>query len=197
MKNIKKIISLIFLLSILYVKSYSQEYLDSDKRFMKLNEISIDKDYGFSKENPIKIGVDEKAIGAYLNCLKTLDGDKIHIGDMKFNYSGQDGLTMVVLKFEQKKEKQTIYFKSPEFEQPKVIIGYLFKTINDIPKVILFPSDSIVKVTSCFQKLYSIDDFLVKEKLGEFEKPETNPDSGPCPETPCSDDIFSYIFAKL
>ena len=22
------------------------------------------------------------------------------------------------------------------------------------------------------------------------EKPETNPDSGPCPETPCSDDIF-------
>jgi hypothetical protein len=175
MTTLKKLFALIILVTTFLQSAFSQEYLDNDKRFLKLTEVSTDKAYGFEMKTPIKVGSDEKAIGAYLNSLKTLDGDRIHIGDMKFNFKNKIGLTMVVLTYEQKKETTTIYFLTTEFEQPKAIIGFSFKTIDDIPKVVAFPSDSIVKVTACSQIIYSVDDFLVKEKFGELTKPTTNP----------------------
>lgn len=175
MTTLKKIFALTLFVSTFAATAFSQAYLDSDKRYMKLTEVSTDKTYGFEMKNPIKVGSDDKVIGAYLNSLKLLDGDRMHIGDMKFNHKKQEGLTMVVLTFEQKKETTTIYFLSTQFEQPKTIIGYSFKTINDLPKVIVFPADSIYKVTACSQTMYSVDDFLVKEKFGEMAKPLTNP----------------------
>lgn len=175
MTTLKKIFALTFLVTTIVTTAFSQEYLDTDKRYMKLTEVSTDKTYGFEIKNPIKVGSDEKAIGAYLNSLKPLDGDRLHIGDMKFDYKKQSGLTMVILTFEQKKETATIYFLSTQFEQPKAIIGYSFKTIDDLPKVTVFPADSIVKVNACSQTIYSVDDFLVKEKFGELTKPTTNP----------------------
>lgn len=173
--TIKNIFALTFLVSTFATTAFSQEYLDSDKRYMKLTEVSTDNTYGFELKNPIKVGSDEKAIGAYLNSLKALDGDRFHIGDMKFNYKKKSGLTMVVLTFEQKKETATTYFLSTQFEQPKAIIGYSFKTIDDLPKVTVFPADSIVKVNACSQTIYSVDDFLVKEKFGDLTLPTTNP----------------------
>lgn len=170
----KKIFFIILLLSFT-TSIYSQEYLDNEKRYMKLNEISTDSTYGFEINNPIKVGADEKAIGAYLNSLKNKDNDRIHIGDLKFNYKGTKGLTMIVLTYEQKKERTTIYFLSTEFQQPKSIVGFSFKTKDDIPKVVIFPSEKIVKVNSCSQQIYSVDDFLVEEKFGEHPKPTTNP----------------------
>jgi len=175
MTILKKIFAMTLMVATFTTTAFSQEYLDSDKRFMKITEVSTDKTYGFEIKNPIKVGSDEKAIGAYLNSLKPLDGDRLHIGDMKFNHKKQDGLTMVVLTFEQKKETTTIYFLSTLFEQPKAIIGFSFKTIDDLPKVTVFPADSIVKVTACSQTMYSVDDFLVKEKFGELAKPTANP----------------------
>jgi hypothetical protein len=175
MTSLKKIFALIVFVLTFAATAFSQAYLDSDKRYMKLTEVSTDKTYGFEMKNPIKVGSDDKVIGAYLNSLKPLDGDKMHIGDMKFNHKKQEGLTMVVLTFEQKKETTTIYFLSTQFEQPKAIVGYSFKTIDDLPKVIVFPADSILKVTACSQTMYSVDDFLVKEKFGEMAKPLTNP----------------------
>ncbi|MCF8295901.1 MAG: hypothetical protein K9J13_00025 [Saprospiraceae bacterium] len=175
MITLKNIFALTFLVTIFSTTVLSQEYLDKDKRYMKLTEVSTDKTYGFEINNPLKVGSDEKAIGAYLNSLKPLDGDRLHIGDMKFDYKKQSGLTLVVLTFEQKKETATIYFLSTQFEQPKAIIGFTFKTIDDLPKVIVFPIDSILKVTPCSQTIYSVDDFLIKEKLGEMPKPKTNP----------------------
>lgn len=173
--TLEKLFALILLITTVFSSAYSQEYLDSDKRFMKLTEVSTDKTYGFELKNPIKVGSDEKAIGAYLNSLKPDDRDRMHIGDMKFDYKKKRGLTMVVLTFEQKKETTTIYFLSTQFEQPKAIIGYSFKTIDDLPKVTVFPADSIVKVATCSQTIYSVDDFLVKEKFGDNAKPTINP----------------------
>lgn len=155
--------------------AYGQDYLDSDKRFMKLTEVSSDKTYGFKIKNPIKVGTDEKAIGAYLNSLKPINGDKIHIGDMTFDFKGKNGLTLVVLTFEQKDETITIYFLSTEFEQPKAIIDFSFKTVDDLPKVSTFPAESITKVSSCSETMYSVDDFLVKERFGDNEAPSVNP----------------------
>lgn len=175
MTKLKKIFALTFLVTTFSLPTFSQEYLDNDKRFMKLTEVSTDKTYGFELKNPIKVGSDEKAIGAYLNSLKTLDGDRIHIGDMKFNYKNKIGQIMVVLTYEQKKETTTIYFLTTAFEQPMAIIGFSFKTVDDIPKVVIFPADSILKVTACSQTMYLVDDFLAKEKFGELSKPTTTP----------------------
>jgi hypothetical protein len=175
MIKLKNILALTLLVTIFATKAFSQDYLDNDKRFMKLTEVSTDMTYGFKIKNPIKVGSDEKAIGAYLNSLKPLDGDRIHIGDMKFNYKRKNGLTLVVLTFEQKKETLTIYLSSVQFEQPKAINGFSFKKIDDIPKVIVFPADSILKVTPCTENIYSVDDFFVGENIGEKPKPTTNP----------------------
>ncbi|NNV56510.1 hypothetical protein [Limnovirga soli] len=175
MTRLKKLSAITILVTTFSLNAFSQEYLDSDKRFMKLTVVSTDKTFGFELNNPIKVGSDEKAIGAYLNSLKTLDGDRIHIGDMKFNYKNKTGKTMVVLTYEQKKETTTIYFLTTEYEQPKAIVGFSFKTIDDIPKVVVFPADSILKVTACSKTIYLVDDFLAKEKFGELSKPTTTP----------------------
>ncbi len=175
MATVKKIYAFSFLIVFFSTAAFGQDYLDKDKRFMKLTEVSTDKTYGFELKNPIKTGTDDKAIGSYLNSLKTMDDDRIHIGDMKFNYKKNDGLTQVVLTFEQKKGTITIYFSAAEFEQPKAITGFLFKTMDDLPKVVVFPADSVLKVTPCTPRMYSVDDFLVKEKLGEMPKPATSP----------------------
>ncbi len=175
MKSLKNIFALTLFVTCFVTSAVSQEYLDRDERFMKLTEVSTDKTYGFEIENPIKVGSDEKAIGAYLNSLKLPDGDKIHIGDMRFDYKSKRGLTLVVLNFEQKKKSITIYFLSTQFEQPKAITGFSFKTIDDLPKVTTFSTDSIMEVTVCAETIYSVEDFLVKEAYGEKTKPSTTP----------------------
>ena len=45
--------------------------LDSEKKFMKLTEVSNDKTYGYEIKKPIKVGTDETAVGTYLNSIKT------------------------------------------------------------------------------------------------------------------------------
>ena len=177
MTTSKSLIALVlFIISLLLTnKVASQEYLDSDERYMKLGEVTSDKTYGFEYKNPIKVGADEKAVGAYLNSLESLDGDRMHIEDLKFDYKRKKGLTLVVLNFEQKRDKSKLYFLTTEFDQPKAIIGYTFKTINDLPKVITFPTEDIINVSNCSESIYSVDDFLLKEKIGKKKKPSKNP----------------------
>lgn len=175
MTALKKISALAVLLTCFASVSYSQEYYDSDKRYMKLTEVSTGQNYGFEIESPIKVGADEHAIGAYLNSLKTPDGDRIHVGGMAFNYKKKLGLVMVILTFELKKDSLPVYFLITTFEQPKAIVGFSFKTMDDVPKAVVFPADSIVKAVACSEKIYAVNDFLVKEKFGELDKPSSNP----------------------
>jgi hypothetical protein len=174
--TVKQIILLTFLVTFYSTIAFNQEYLDDDKRYMKITEVSNDNTYGFDDKNPILVGSDEKAIGAYLNCIKTPDGDRLHIGNMKFNYNDQNGLTLVLLTYEQKKETTTLFFLTTKFEQPQAPLGFSFKTSDDIPKVVKFPSENILKVNPCSQKIYAVEDFLLTEKLGqELPKPKINP----------------------
>jgi hypothetical protein len=164
--------SITFLL--LAITASGQEYLDSDKRFMKLAEVSVDGTYGFIAENPIKVGAEEKAIGAYLNSLKLSDGDHLHIADINFNSAAP--LTMVVLSYEQKKDLTTLYFLTSAYSAPRAPLGFGFKTIDDIPKVVRFSPDLIKSVTPCSKTLFAVDDLLLEETLGaEPGKPKSNP----------------------
>lgn len=170
-----RITILAFLLLGFTINTYSQEFLE--ERTMKLTEISTDKTYGYEFKNPIKVGSNEIATGAFLNALKYPTGERMHIADMKFDVKEKTGLQMVVLSFEGLTETKTLYISTIDFEQPKAPIGFLFKTIDDIPKVKEFPSDSIIKVEICnSEKIYSVDDFLLKEKIGEYPEPKNNPE---------------------
>lgn len=153
-----------------------QQYLDAEKRYMKLTEVSADKTYGYDTINPVKVGTTRKAIPAYLNSLKPTDGDRFHLNGLEFNHKGKQGFTMVELVYEKKKEKTIVYFLTTEFEQPKALNGFDFKTSEDIPKIVVFPKDSIVKVKSCSDEdIYAVEDHLIKEVLGTAPKPQVNP----------------------
>lgn len=168
---------LILILSItvsLFTPSSAQQYLDAGRHYMKLTEVSADRTYGYDSRNPVKVGTNRKAIPTYLNSLKPTDNDKFHVGDMRFDHDGVEGLTMVVLIYEHKKEKTPVYFLTTEFEQPKALMGFMYKTADDIPK--LFPKDSIVRVKSCSDDdIYAVDDALIKQVLGQAPKPDAAP----------------------
>lgn len=169
---------ILFLSAFLCLSSFifGQDYLDKDKRYMKLTSISKDKKYGYTLKKPIQVGADEKAIGAYLNSLKLADGDRLHIGDMKFNYKNKTGLIMVVLTYEGKEDRTTIYFQTTKFKQPQALMNFLFKTEEDLPKVVLFPAEKIKKTTPCNESIWAVDDFLLEEKLGlSLDVPTTSP----------------------
>jgi hypothetical protein len=158
------------------INASAQQYLDAGKRYLKLNEVSKDKSYGYSDQNPIKTGVNRKTVGAYISSLKPSKGDRLIIGEMQFNYQGKEGLVKVVLLSAKNRTKTDVYFLTTEFEQPKALMGYSFKTIDDFPKVEVFPKDSIIKVKSCSDEdIYVVNDALLKEALGEGPKPATNP----------------------
>ncbi len=175
MKTPKHFLSIAILIATFTTNVFSQDYLDKDNRYMKLTEVSTDKTYGYNINNPVKVGSEEKAIGAYLNSLKAPDGDKIHIGDMKFNINNKFGLTYCALIHEKRKDTTFIYFNTNTFVQPKAIDGFTFKTIDDLPKVVVYPDDSIVKVKTCSDTVYSVDDFLITEYIGEKPFPTKGP----------------------
>ena len=171
-----KHLALLTLLLCFTLKSYSQDYLDD--RTMKLTEVSADKTYGYELKNPVKVGGNEKADAAYLNALKFPSGERIHIADMKFNYKDEQGLEMVVLAFEGLRERKTIFISiNGEPENLKAPLGFLFKTPDDLPKVKVFPSDSILKVKKCADITYAVEDGMLQESLGgRNSKPDKAPD---------------------
>jgi hypothetical protein len=174
MKKIKQATRLAFFFTIFTLKAFSQEFLDD--RTMKLSEVSTDETYGYEIKNPIKVGPKEKADASYLNALKLPTGERMHIADMKFNVKGKTGVEMVTLSFEGLKETKTLYISTAAFENPKAPVGFQFKTLDDLPKVVKFSPDSIRKSTPCWSTIYAVEDFLLKEKVGELPKPDKAPE---------------------
>lgn len=157
MKALKKIAACLGWLLTFAVTSYSQEYLDVNKRYMKLTEVSKDENYGYSRKDPVKVGKEDAAMYAYLNSLKTPEGGRVLYIEVK----QQDGSVAIVLTEKHRK----VYFSTTEFQQPKAIAGFLFRTKDDILKVTEFPADSIKKVNSCGSKLYTEEELYPREVL--------------------------------
>ncbi|MCW3124977.1 MAG: Protein of unknown function precursor [Bacteroidetes bacterium] len=174
MKASKPLFLFIFLSLIITTKSFCQDYLD--ERTLKLSEISDDNTYGYKVNNPVKVGRNKNVDGAYLNALKSTTGAQMHVANMKFDVKGKTGLEMVVLSFEGSQETKTLYISTTELDHPKAPAGFAFKSLADIPKVILFPDDSIVKVTTCSTNIYCVSDLMLKEAVGNLPAPDKNPD---------------------
>jgi hypothetical protein len=164
MPSIKLILNLSLLVLVFTVKTFSQEFLD--EKNMKITETSTDPTYAYTENNPAKIGDQPQSNGKYLNALKCQDGDKMHIKDMKLDYHGTKGLYYIVLKYDNKPDTTILFLLSSKYETVKAPKGFLFKTIDDLPKVIAFPADSIKKVKSCYEKIYIAPNLFLVKKFG-------------------------------
>lgn len=161
---------------------FSQEFYEDGS--MKLSEISSDKKYGYEPKHKtsIKVGKIENEY-AYMAALRGPNGEKIQaqrIGSCcgfksKTALYGSGLLDQWEITYDGLKSPITLYLNGYDYETPKCPYGLTFKTINDLPIVEKFPTDSIVKVTACSQTIYAVDNFLVKEKFGDLARPTTNP----------------------
>ena len=174
MSILKPFSKVCLLLLVFTIRVFSQQYLD--ERNMKITKVSQDDTYGYTKTNPVKIGSNKNANGAYLNALIVSDGDKMHIKYMKTNYDSINGLYRIVLNYEKKQDSTVLYLLSTEYEAPQAPKGFKFKTKNDLPKVAIFPLDSIKKAKSCKPDIYTTKNDILTEKFGNSIQ---NPDKAP------------------
>jgi hypothetical protein len=73
-------------------------------------------------------------------------------------------------------EPTYIYLNSFSFETPKCPVGFTIVVANRIVKPIIYPADSIVKVSFCNMQIqYAVVESLLKEKIGELPEPELSP----------------------
>ncbi|MCC2547587.1 hypothetical protein LJY25_14110 [Hymenobacter sp. BT175] len=126
---------------------FAQDYLNV--RTLKITEVSKDSAYGYEPGSPIRIGRDKRVLGFYLNALKAPRNIKFHVDKVSYLRAGNDTLTRVDLTFEGQQGIVTLFFSPRRFEQPKAPVLFTFKTQADLPTVVRFPADKIIKVASC------------------------------------------------
>jgi|SRR5690554_4067240 len=153
---------------------------------MKLSEVSIDKKYGYESNHKtsIKVGKVENE-QAYLKSLRGPNGEQIQYRRVssccgfksKSAAFGKGFLDNYEVYYQGLKEPVILYLNGYEFENPKAPIGFSFVSADKIVKPTVFPADSIVKANFCnLEKHYSVGkESLLKDKIGERPKPDTNP----------------------
>ncbi len=172
-----------FFLAFFAMTAFSQNFLNDGS--LKLNEISTNKKYGYESDydNSIKVGNPDNILN-YLRALKGPNGEKVfatRIGsccayEIKDIPNGTGLLAKWQVPYEGLKEPITLYLNKNVYDNPKCPIGFTFKKSDEISTTIKFPKDSIITVTACASKIYSVDNFLLQEKLGtELLKPDQNP----------------------
>lgn len=180
--TLKKIFALIFLATTFATTVFCQEFYEDGS--MKLSDISTDKKYGYepNHKTAIKVGKVENEY-AYLRSLQGPNGEKTQAQRIssccefksKTAAFGSGLLDKWEITYDGLKSPIILYLNSYDFETPKCPFSLTFKSANNITKVETFLTDNIVKVTNCSQTIYSVDDFLVKEKFGDNAKLATNP----------------------
>lgn len=142
---------------------------------MALTEISEDDSYGYNWKNPIMVGGEENAVGAYLNALLVSNKKRLHIKDIKYNYKRKTGLLQIVLWYEDSTGTTTLYISERQYKDPKCPQGFFFKTLEDVPKEILFPEEKIKKTAACDEKIFMVDDYLLETTLNQsYPNPQKN-----------------------
>ena len=160
---------------------FSQEYICED--IIKLTNISTDKKYGYTKKKPIKTGGIDKGYH-FLNALRGPNGEKIMYKrngsccsfKSKTSAFGKGYLDVYQVWYEGK-EPVTLYVNGYDYEKLKSPIGFTFVTSNDIKPVKILPDSIITKTIDCDNSnIYSVDDFLLKETIGDIKNPDKNPE---------------------
>lgn len=178
-------IALIFFIT----NSIQAQELLKDDFTLKLSSISTNKKYGYSEKKPIKVGgifSDEINAQNFLNALKGPNGEKVifrRIGSCCYFKTpnaliGNKGVLDKYEVFYKGIKKQTfLYINEYDYEAPLCPKGFTYKIEEDIKEIKKVSPKDIKKVEVCSEeKIYAVDDFLLKEDLGEdLLTPEKSP----------------------
>jgi hypothetical protein len=151
---------------------------------MKLTDVSTDKNYGYEskQKTSIKVGKIENE-RAYLNALLGPNGESIQynrIGSCcafksKTAAFGEGFLDKYEIYYHGLTKPIILYLNGYDYETPKCPVGFTFKTADKIEIPIKFSSENILKINSCNDNLFSVDNSFLKEKVGNLPLPDSNP----------------------
>ncbi|MEM9686285.1 MAG: hypothetical protein AAF934_05115 [Bacteroidota bacterium] len=176
----RKRISILGLVLIFVVSGYSQEYIRED--IIKLTAISTHKKYGYTKRKPIKTGSIEKE-SHFLNALRGPNGENVMYRRMgsccafksKSAAFGQGFLDVYQVWYEGGQPVK-LYINGYDYEELECPVGFTFVTADKIKPVKTIDASLITKTTDCdSEHIFSVGDFLLKGAVGDFKKPDKNP----------------------
>lgn len=182
MNSIKTILTLILVFTSLSSIAFSQEFNWDGS--MKLTTISKDKKYGYKpdQKHSIKVGEIQNQY-TFLKSLRGPNGEKIQAQRIasccsfksKKAIFGTGLLDVWEITYDGLKKPLTIYLNGYDYETPQCPSGLSIKPLSYQSNPESISDNEIVKVIPCHKNSYAVDDFLLKEKIGEKEFPSTNP----------------------
>jgi hypothetical protein len=158
----------------------SQEFVRED--VLKIAAIALNKDYGRTEENSIKVGRIENQ-KYYFNALSGPNGEQVkykRIGSCceyksKKAPLGKGFLDLYEVWYDGLKTPERLYLNGYEYENPFCPTGFTIKKPSEIPAVIFLEPVLTDSLFCNKADTYSVDDFLIKSKLGQFPIPTTSP----------------------
>lgn len=171
-------------LMIAWTQAKGQEFHEDGS--MILSEVSSNKKYGYkpTPKTAIKVGKVEHE-QAYLKALRGPNGEQVQFRRIssccqfksKSALFGSGFLDKYEVYYQGLPDPIILYLNGYDFESPKAPLGFTFVTSEKVEQPIIYPIDSITQVSFCNEeKQYAVENsFLLKEKIGEKEAPDTNP----------------------
>ena len=178
----KSILILTFALTSLLSTTFSQEFHKDGT--MKVTEISKDKNYGYEANHKASIKVGSVANEyAYIAALDGPNGEQIEAKRIasccsfksKTAIFGTGLLDVWEITYAGLKEPLTIYLNGYDYDTPKCPNGLSIRPLNNQKVQQSISPEAILKVNPCKKHSYAVDNFLLKEKIGEKELPTTSP----------------------
>jgi hypothetical protein len=160
--------------------AFGQEFYEDGS--MKLGEVSTDKKYGYETNHKTSIQVGKiQNQQAYLKALRGPNGQDVQfrrIGsccpfDTKSSAFGKGFLDKYEVFYAGLSQPIVLYLNGYDFDDPKTPVGFTYITADKIEKPVIYPAESIKRVAFCDdKKIFSVNEILLKEKVGEFPVPE-------------------------
>lgn len=177
---IKKIIGLGLLITLATHWTSGQEFIRED--LLKISEISTDKDYGRIEKKSIKVGKIENQ-QYYLNALLGPSGEPTtyrRVGSCcefksKRAALGKGFLDVYEISYSGLQEPIELYLNGYDYEVPLCPNGLTFKKGDLVPEVKIVQPILTDSIFCDKENIYSVDDILLKGKVGQFKKADINP----------------------
>jgi hypothetical protein len=176
----KKIIGLGLLITLTTHWTSGQEFIRED--ILKIAEVSTDKNYGRTEKKSIKVGKIENQ-KFYLNGLLGPNGEPVsyrRVGSCcefrsKSAAFGKGFLDVYEVSYSGLLEPIKLYLNGYDYETPLCPNGLTFKKGDSVPEIKVEQPTITDSIFCDKENIYSVDDNLLKAKVGQFKKPDINP----------------------
>lgn len=176
---IKNLLRLGFLISITHL-TYGQEFIRED--ILKVSEVSADKNYGRTEKKSIKVGKIENQ-KYYLNALLGPNEEPIQyrrVGSCcefrsKSAAFGKGFLDVYEVTYSGLQAPIKLYLNGYDYETPLCPSGLTFKKVDGVREIIILQPTLSDSIFCNKESVYSVDDYLLKGKVGQFKTADINP----------------------